>query len=748
MNLRKTLVVSILSLAMALSPVAASAATESLRIFDNSESLVSTVDLDQVIQFKTQARGDDGKISYPSEVTYISSNPEVATVTSDGSFHAMNPGTTVITATYGGAQGTQTITVRAPDSLQLNQSTYTIDNNGSVSFTLSARTTNTDAIDLTSRASFSISDTRIARVEGNTIRAVGTGTATLSAEYNGQYATAIVVVRSDDLNKGFDASDVVNQRRAGLFYWNSIRTAMGLRTLTENTQLNNSAQAHANYLFELGRELALQRGHIEKSGQSGFTGISAKDRAEYAGYVTDKGVGEVIHYMDNSDNGAIKALMDAPYYRVLMIDPNAAEVGIGIKTGINGYTVSNIGYSRQEDHNGVIYYPYYGQKNVPAGWYADETPNSMQLHDKTNQYVGYPITVSTTSPAGSITSGSVTIKDSKGNMIDHYVTDNLALPHSGSAMIFTPKAVLEHNEKYTVLFTGEVENKGTVLYSWNFTTESEVIASLHLKHSFIDLKVGESTQQTVQAGNRYGLRRDVTNKASYSSSSSNVTIDSNGLVKAIGLTDKAIVTVTYEGKSTTFEVNVKSPTAVPTAPSETTGSWTAEQIKEIIIKFPDAKGHWAEPEIAWAIDSRIIEGYPDGTFRPDTKVTEAEFIAFLLRALKIDDSGVSMMDTNHWSDGIYRLAQKYNIPLTGYEDHSNRDDIIERTKVAEIIASIDGLSLSGNEAINYVLDKGYSIGKTSATMEGYHGDDPLTRAEAVKFILNLREKGLTEVKKP
>ena len=51
-------------------------------------------------------------ISKSREIQYISSNPQVATVTADGLVEAVDPGTTTITVTYKGTSGTVPVTVK------------------------------------------------------------------------------------------------------------------------------------------------------------------------------------------------------------------------------------------------------------------------------------------------------------------------------------------------------------------------------------------------------------------------------------------------------------------------------------------------------------------------------------------------------------------------------------------------------------------------------------------------------------
>ena len=51
-------------------------------------------------------------------------------------------------------------------------------------------------------------------------------------------------------------------------------------------------------------------------------------------------------------------------------------------------------------------------------------------------------------------------------------------------------------------------------------------------------------------------------------------------------------------------------------------------------RFPDTVGHWAEPYIRLAAGSGWIEGYPDGTFRPDRAITRAETVTMIDRVLE------------------------------------------------------------------------------------------------------------------
>lgn len=50
----------------------------------------------------------------------------------------------------------------------------------------------------------------------------------------------------------------------------------------------------------------------------------------------------------------------------------------------------------------------------------------------------------------------------------------------------------------------------------------------------------------------------------------------------------------------------------------------------------DVTGHWAEKSIHKAINSEIMTGYPDGSFKPDSPVTRAELVTVLDRLGLVD----------------------------------------------------------------------------------------------------------------
>lgn len=52
--------------------------------------------------------------------------------------------------------------------------------------------------------------------------------------------------------------------------------------------------------------------------------------------------------------------------------------------------------------------------------------------------------------------------------------------------------------------------------------------------------------------------------------------------------------------------------------------------------FSDIEGHWAEASIKKAYESGIVNGYEDGSFKPDKTVSRAEFAKIITTAFNLD----------------------------------------------------------------------------------------------------------------
>lgn len=152
--------------------------------------------------------------------------------------------------------------------------------------------------------------------------------------------------------------------------------------------------------------------------------------------------------------------------------------------------------------------------------------------------------------------------------------------------------------------------------------------------------------------------------------------------------------------------------------------------------FKDVGNHWARSVIEWAAANGIANGFDDGTFRPDLKISEREFLALVLRAFPEYDIPEQKAG-EPWYVRYYTAAKRLGWPVVDME--AKRE--YTRGDAARIIAAAHGQRLSVDDAVRYLLDNGLARGKTSATPEGFGAGDPLTRAEALAFIFNVRHAG-------
>lgn len=102
-------------------------------------------------------------------------------------------------------------------------------------------------------------------------------------------------------------------------------------------------------------------------------------------------------------------------------------------------------------------------------------------------------------------------------------------------------------------------------------------------------------------------------------------------------------------------------------------------------KFEDCRGHWAEKIIVECTDKKYLDGYEDGTFKPDNHVSAAEF-AKIYSAWKGD---FYLITNGYWATPYIRLMLDDGIFEA--DDYSDFGESMTREKVAKaIINSLRG----------------------------------------------------------
>ncbi|MCR2806795.1 S-layer homology domain-containing protein [Paenibacillus soyae] len=107
-------------------------------------------------------------------------------------------------------------------------------------------------------------------------------------------------------------------------------------------------------------------------------------------------------------------------------------------------------------------------------------------------------------------------------------------------------------------------------------------------------------------------------------------------------------------------------------------------------EFSDTGRHWGRNPIAEAARRGFAAGYPDGSFRPDEPVTRLQFALMLTRAKKLGSAEPTALfadsnDIPSWAAGPIAAAVQAGI-LQGYEDGTLRPN--ERVNRAEMIVML------------------------------------------------------------
>ena len=85
----------------------------------------------------------------------------------------------------------------------------------------------------------------------------------------------------------------------------------------------------------------------------------------------------------------------------------------------------------------------------------------------------------------------------------------------------------------------------------------------------------------------------------------------------------------------------------------------------------DLEGHWAQKEVEAAVASGWVDGYPDGSFKPEKSITRAEFTKMLLDAIHLtpDSETVAWMKVHAKTEDIWGRPTAYTPKLYDMSGH-------------------------------------------------------------------------------
>ncbi len=177
-------------------------------------------------------------------------------------------------------------------------------------------------------------------------------------------------------------------------------------------------------------------------------------------------------------------------------------------------------------------------------------------------------------------------------------------------------------------------------------------------------------------------------------------------------------------------------------------------------EFPDVPSdHWALKYISELSDKGIINGYDDGTFKPNGTIKRGEFIK--LAMAEVWPAGVELFEVpssiDHWAGPYVGLAETYNIIKNGAINLENIEQPITRIEMVEIISNADivmkqnksqfsqevdfedvgDLSIDKIYLLSHAVKRGLVTGYDDGT---FKPDKTMTRAEAATMIWRFSSK--------
>ncbi|CAH0120684.1 3',5'-cyclic adenosine monophosphate phosphodiesterase CpdA [Paenibacillus sp. CECT 9249] len=171
----------------------------------------------------------------------------------------------------------------------------------------------------------------------------------------------------------------------------------------------------------------------------------------------------------------------------------------------------------------------------------------------------------------------------------------------------------------------------------------------------------------------------------------------------------------------------------------------------------DTEGHWAKAAIDQGVAAGFVNGYGDGTFRPNRQVTRAEFVTMLGRALNLDAGGtpLTFTDTSNipsWAKDAVAQAVEAGI-ISGYKDGTfGPHKPLNRAELAAMIVRAGGIRPDSAAKLAFTDAKDipawarpYIAAAVDAGLVGGVGNNRFaprqvaTRAEAVTLVIRLLE---------
>ena len=189
-------------------------------------------------------------------------------------------------------------------------------------------------------------------------------------------------------------------------------------------------------------------------------------------------------------------------------------------------------------------------------------------------------------------------------------------------------------------------------------------------------------------------------------------------------------------------------------PNIGTGYISAEYVTVSQNSFTDTKEHYAEKHIDKLFNYNIVSGYGDNTFRPDNVITRGEFAVIVSNALEkacgynLNSSSAFFDVSGHYSE-IYICKLVSCGIVNGFEDGTFRpDESITRGQAAIMACNMllyCGIEMKRCESypdtVGHYAEKHINSLKAFGVVNGYEDgmfrpDENITRGQAAMYVAN------------
>ena len=179
------------------------------------------------------------------------------------------------------------------------------------------------------------------------------------------------------------------------------------------------------------------------------------------------------------------------------------------------------------------------------------------------------------------------------------------------------------------------------------------------------------------------------------------------------------------------------------------------------------KNHWAYKQIQILTDFDVVVGYPDGLYRPDQKVTRAEFSSIIVKAFDQANAPITNpvkfkdVSQKDWFYGVVQRAVMFDL-LKGYPNGNfkPRGTVARGHIISTVVNALTTESISNQKAKD-ILENSYDdydqlpdwliIAAGKAEILGMvvkepgedsyiNADRPATRAELAAFVVKMLEQ--------